>query len=174
MQQAKTDLWVLEAQAGNRKAFEQLYRTYHQPLLRFAYRLCSDEQLAHDAVQETWISLSKSLKSLKDPRGFRLWAYKTVRWRVVDQVRRRGAVAEELNEQTAEGSNPVDEQVATSDQLRAHIDRLPAQERQALALFYLDEMKLTEIAAILDVPVGTVKSRLNRARGRLRQQMSGD
>jgi len=171
---AKTDLLVLEAQAGNRKAFEGLYRHYNHALLRFAFRFCADEQLANDAVQEAWISLSKSLISLKDPRGFRIWAYKTVRWRVVDQVRRRGEPAEELSEETKVSEENGTAHLATSYQLKAHIARLPSEERHTLALFYLEEMKLNEIAAILEVPLGTVKSRLSRARGRLRDQMSGD
>ncbi len=178
MQQAKADLLVIEAQAGNRAAFERLYQQYNQALLRFAYRFCSDEHLARDAVQEAWLSLSKSLKTLKDPRGFRVWAYKTVRWRVVDQVRRRGLVdgvqTEPLCEDTAAGEGDGSSHLATLGQLKAHLEALPRDERQALALFYLEEMKLSEIAAILGVPLGTVKSRLNRARGRLRAQMTGD
>lgn len=177
MQQARSDLLVIEAQSGNRAAFEQLYRQYNAALLRFAYRFCSDEQLAHDSVQEAWITLSKSISSLKDPRGFRLWAYKTVRWRVVDQVRKHrnlgSAPPEELSEDI-HAAGGEETPLATSDQLKAHMAKLPEEERQTLALFYLEEMKLSEIAAILEVPVGTVKSRLNRARGRLREQMSGD
>ena len=178
MQQAKADLLVLEAQAGNRAAFEMLYRHYNKPLLRFAYRFCCDEQLAGDAVQEAWITLSKTLKSLKDPRGFRIWAYRTVRWRVVDQVRRRGTVdgvqTEPLSEDTAASEMGGSAHLATSDQLKTHLTKLPTEERHALALFYFEEMKLSEIAVILEVPIGTVKSRLNRARGKLREQMSGD
>lgn len=177
MQRAKEDLLVLEAQAGNRTAFENLYRHYNKSLLRFAYRFCADEQLALDAVQEAWITLSKTLKSLKDPRGFRVWAYKTVRWRVVDQLRRSGTgddQPEALNEDTAASEVGGSAHLATSGQLRAHLATLPTDERHALALFYFEEMKLSEIAVILEVPVGTVKSRLNRARSRLREQMSGD
>jgi len=174
LQQAKADLLVLEAQAGNREAFDGLYRHYNQALLRFAYRFCSDEQVACDAVQEAWISLSKSLFTLKDPRGFRVWAYKTVRWRVVDQVRRRGVPTEALCEEMTDGEVGGSTHLATAGQLHAHLARLPDDERSALALYYLEEMKLSEIAAVLDVPLGTIKSRLNRARGRLRKQMAGD
>jgi RNA polymerase sigma-70 factor, ECF subfamily len=178
LQQAKADLLVIEAQAGNQSAFAHLYRHYNAALLRFAYRFCADEQLAGDAVQEAWITLSKSLKTLKDPRGFRIWAYKTVRWRVVDQVRKGGALAhgrtEPLDEDIETGEMSATVHLATSSQLSGHLAKLPSDERQALALFYLEEMKLSEIAAILDVPIGTVKSRLNRARGRLREQMTGE
>lgn len=174
MQQAQLDLLVLEAQGGDEQAFGALYRHYNPGLQRFAYRFAGDEQLAKDAVQETWITLSKSLHTLKDPRGFQVWAFKTVRWRVVDQVRRRGAPTEELSEDMEGREVSAIVSLATSSQLRSHLDALPAEERSCLALFYLEELKLSEIAAVHGVPIGTVKSRLNRARKRLRSAMSGD
>lgn len=173
MHRAEEDLLVLKAQAGDSRAFGVLYGHCNPPLRRFAFRLCGDEQLAFDAVQEAWISLSSSLKKLEDPRAFRVWMYRTVRWRITDLVRKRGDVHQPLEE--AEVAS-VDEspELATSTQLGAHIRLLPDEERVTLVLFYLEEMKLTEIAAVLAVPVGTVKSRLFRAREHLRQQMSGE
>jgi len=175
LQQAKSDFLVLEAQSGNHRAFALLYKHHNAALLRFAYRLSSDEQLALDSVQEAWVSLSKSLRTLDDPRSFKAWAYKTVRWRVVDQVRRRGETTEELDEKTtiAAGSSLMAE-MATSGQLAAHIAQLPTTEGECIHLFYLEELSVAEIAHIQAVPAGTVKSRLNRARARLRQQFKGD
>lgn len=171
---SKEDLLVLSAQGGNMRAFELLYRLHDKALLRFAYRLSNDEALAHDAVQEAWITLSKTLSKLKDPRGFRVWAYKTVRWRITDQVRKRGVQHEPLDEQLNGVAAAAQDQTATPHQLRAHIDRLPADDKHTLTLFYLGELSLVEIAAVLDVPVGTVKSRLNRARNSLREKMAGE
>lgn len=164
----------MAAQGGNMRAFELLYRVYNKPLLRFAYRLSGDEALAHDALQEAWITLSKTLGKLKDPRGFRVWAYKTVRWRITDQVRKRGHVHEPLDEQLNSVAPEKHSEDVTSDQLRAHINRLPDDDRHTLTLFYLGELSLVEISAVLDIPVGTVKSRLNRARNSLREKMAGD
>jgi RNA polymerase sigma-70 factor (ECF subfamily) len=178
LQQAQIDLLVLEAQQGCEKAFTAIYRHYNIQLQHFAFRFCGDEQLAKDAVQETWITLSKTLKSLEDPRGFRVWAFKTVRWRVVDQVRRQkstgGKPTEHLSEDIDGGEVSATASLATSSQLKSHLDALPAEERTCVSLFYLQELKLSEIAAVMDVPIGTIKSRLNRARERLRSKMSGD
>ena len=170
---AKTDLLVIRAQQGEKRAFEALFHLYNRALKRFAYRLCSDQTLAADAVQEAWLTLSRALGRLDDPRGFRMWAYKTVRWRVVDGARKRKLAVTSLDEVTeiAVSSGEPD---ATSSQLAAHMAQLAVGDRQILALFYLDELKLTEIAGVLDVPMGTVKSRLNRAKARLRQQIEGD
>ncbi len=173
MDRAREDLLVLAAQGGDRQAFEQLFRAYSAPLGRFAYRLCGDEQLAFDAVQESWITLSKTLRTLNDPRGFRLWAYKTVRWRTMDQLRRRGRPAEPL-EDDLQHDEADQSEIATSDQLSRHMAGLPRAEKVALTLFSLEEMTLAEIAAIENVPGGTVKSRLRRARDRLRVRMTGD
>jgi len=174
LQQAKLDLLVLDAQQGCESAFTALYQQFNGQLLRFCFRFCGDEQLAKDAVQESWITLSRNLKRLEDPRKFRVWAFKTVRWRVVDLVRRRGAQPEALSEDMEETAAPAQGELATSGQLKAHLDALPKMERVCLSLFYLEDMKITEIAAVMEVPVGTVKSRLNRARERLRQNMIGD
>lgn len=171
MERAKEDLLVLAAQAGEAQAFDALYRAYNAPLRRFAYRLCGDEQAALDAVQEAWVTLSKSLRGLKDPRGFRLWAYKTARWRTMDQMRKK-QLTEPLDDELVEAD--TGSPIATSEQLARQLARLPRAEKAVLTLFYLDEMTIAEIAVVENVPVGTVKSRLNRARTRLRDQMTED
>lgn len=173
LNKAKEDLLVIAAQRGDTRAFEALFRAYNPALKRFAYRLCGDEQLAIDAVQEAWITLSKTLRRLRDPRGFRIWAYKTVRWRVTDMARKLPPKNEPLDSVPESAAVPASEPAATSDQLSALLKALPDSERQILALFYLEEMKITEIAAVLDVPVGTVKSRLNAARNHLREKQPG-
>ena len=171
---AHEDLLVMAAQDGDTRAFEVLFRVYNPALKRFAYRLCSDEQLAIDAVQEAWITLSKTLRRLRDPRGFRVWAYKTVRWRITDMARKLPPKSEPLDELPEDAAATLTrEPEATSDQLSALLKALPNSERQVLELFYLEEMKITEIAAVLDVPVGTVKSRLNTARTHLRDNQPG-
>lgn len=173
VKRAQEDLLVISAQMGDERAFEGLFKIHHPALLGFAYRLCGDQTLAADAVQDAWITLSKSLRKLKDPRGFRTWAYKTVRWRVVDRARRQKVQTTSL-EALGDVSDQSGEPDATPDQIAGRIGTLDPADRQLLALFYLDELKLSEIAGVLDVPLGTVKSRLNRARARLRQQNEGE
>lgn len=172
VERAQEDLLVIEAQGGNQRAFEALFRIHNAPLRRFAFRVCGDEQLALDAVQDAWITLSKTLRRLKDPRGFRVWAYKTVRWRVTDQARRQKMDNVLIHEDVE--SIPQASEFATRDQLGRHLDQLPEKEKNALVLFYLDGLQIQEIAAIEQVPVGTVKSRLSRARDRMRETMAGE
>lgn len=168
MNRAEEDLLVLAAQEGNERAFEYLFRHYHRRLVHFAAGLCRDRELASEAVQEAWIRIAKRIRRLEDPRAFRSWLYRAVRWQVLDKLKR-----------PREPLEPLDESVIASPQvagalehpvdLRSLIGQLPAPDRQALHLFYLDEMKIREIALVLEVPAGTIKSRLNRARNRLRE-----
>jgi RNA polymerase sigma-70 factor (ECF subfamily) len=170
MNQAEEDLLVISARAGNEEAFGFLFRHYHKPLLRFACKLGRDEQLAADAVQDAWIRIARTIRRLDDPRAFRSWIYRAVRWRVLDLLRKSRTVDVtqdgELPETAGDGGRADQVNVA---ELHGLLSRLPEIERQALHLFYLDEMKISEIAAVLEIPPGTVKSRLNRARGQLRE-----
>ncbi len=167
---AKEEKLVLAAQAGNDRAFEVLYRLYQPSLLRFAYRLCQDDTLARDAVQDAWMLTLRAMKQAFPPSAFRARVFKAVRWRTLDHIRRRGAAAaEELHEEHITDDMP--EAWATADQLRRLIRALPAGEGEALYLFYLEDLSIAEIALVQDVPQGTVKSRLSRARDRLKKEI---
>lgn len=170
MNRAEEDLLVISARAGSEKAFGFLFRYYHKPLLRFACKLGGDPQMAADAVQDAWIRIARTIRRLEDPRAFRSWIYRAVRWRVLDLLRKSRAVSMKWDGELPESADDggLVEQINAVD-LHDMMSRLPEVERQALHLFYLDEMKISEIAAVLEIPSGTVKSRLNRARGQLRE-----
>ncbi|PCJ50276.1 MAG: RNA polymerase subunit sigma-24 [Gammaproteobacteria bacterium] len=172
MFQAEEDLLVIAAQSGNLKAFNFLIIKYQKPLLRFAYKLSNDHELANDAVQDSWIKLTNNLRQLKDPRAFKSWIYRRVKWRVTDLLRQKTRHRERIGEELKDSCELVNKSSTENDsELLVVINQLPPTEKQIIYLFYLDEMKLSEIAAILDIPIGTVKSRLNRARNLLRQIM---
>lgn len=166
--QAELDALVLLAQDGSKHAWELLYEYHHPALLRFAYKLCTDQSQAKDAVQDCWVKAMSSLGRLNDPRAFRAWMYRAVKWRVLDGFRRqqtRQQAAVMLSAECEE-SDSIHKQ---SDDLGKWINGLPEDEREALYLFYQSDLSLSEISAVQSVPVGTVKSRLNRARNRLKE-----
>lgn len=174
MHQAKEDLLVLAAQNGNEQAFTFLCRHYHAGLLRFAYKLCGDEGMAHDGVQNAWVKLTKNLRTLKDPRAFKSWIFKTVRWSVFDLMRKSGRdnamIENEISLDTVvEPDNEPDDKL---ELLAQSLRQLPNIDRQVVHLFYLEEMKIREIAEVLQIAVGTVKSRLSRARNTLKVQIN--
>lgn len=161
MLKSQLDLLVISAQRGNKAAFTELIKHFHQPLLHYAIRLCGEHELAQDAVQETWISTTKKLRKLNDPKAFQCWLYKTLKWRITDAVRKKpqtDAITFDITSQATEVNN---------DDLSVFIAKLPLIEQEVIHLFYLAEFKIKDIADIQNVPTGTVKSRLNRARKQL-------
>lgn len=166
-------LLVVRAQGGCSASFGVLYRSYGPSLVRFAYKLSGNKQLAEDAVQDAWVTTARTLQKLEEPEGFRAWIFKAVRWRTLDYLRKKSFKDVPLeNAEDIAGGN-VDT-LATGGQIQALISQLPAIEQQAIHLFYIEELSLTEISEIISVPVGTLKSRLNRARGRLQAMAKGD
>jgi len=173
MQKAKEDLLVIAAQQGNERAFAFLFKYYQPPLLRFVYKLCNDQQLSHDAIQNAWIQLARNIRKLEDPRAFKSWVFKTTRWCVYELMRKS------KREENVFDTEVCPEEVATPetgkalqiDNLIELINQLPEIDKEAIYLFYYEDMKINEISQILGIPSGTIKSRLNRARKTLHQQM---
>ncbi len=165
---------MLKAQAGSDKAFGMLYRGYHASLVRFSYCFCRNEQLALDAVQDAWITIARTLDALNEPSMFRARVFQAVRWRTIDLIRKRETSMISFEDDMLGVSTVENSRWATTGQIATLIGKLPDIEQQAIHLFYLEDMKLNEISAVLDVPIGTLKSRLNRARLRLREIMEGE
>lgn len=162
----------MAAQDGDKRALAMLYRHYYRPLLRYAYRVCGTSELAQEALQEAWIRAMRNLKRLEDPRAFRSWLYSLVRWSAIDMLRaakRRPEESQEFEGWAPPMSGNNEDDVG---ELRLAIARLPAIEKQIIHLFYLDELQVREIASVLGIAAGTVKSRLNRARALLKDRFN--
>lgn len=171
MLQAQMDLLVLEAQSGNIKAFECLVEHFQPMLTKFARGLDPSHALADDAVQETWLSVSKKLCTLKDPRAFKSWLFRTLRWRVIDLARsakfNRSSLdqVDELNNESL--LVPLDEKELEWRELNTAIIQLEPTEQAVIYLYYMADLSIKEASLVLEIPEGTVKSRLNRARNQL-------
>lgn len=165
MHQAKEDLLVIAAQQGNDQAFAFLCKHYQAGLLRFGYKLCGDHQLVQDALQNAWIKIAKKLHILEDPRAFKSWVFRAMRWATYDLMRKSLRENELLEPEAIEDVvAPTIEQDSLTEDLLGLIEQLPDIDKQAIYLFYLEEMKISDIANVLQIPAGTVKSRLNRSR----------
>lgn len=162
----KEERLILAAQAGDVRAFDILYRLYQPSLLRFAYRISQSHSTAVDAVQDAWVQTLRSMSDAYPASSFRARIFKAVRWRTLDYLRRNARLHEELDEEViAANTNEV---WATTDQMKSLLNALPEEEGEAVYLFYLEELHVAEVALIQNVPSGTVKSRLSRARTRLK------
>ena len=159
----------------NRIAAEELL-AQRSWIERLARGLVRDPGAADDIVQDAWMSIVRGLGRLDDPARFRAWAYRIVKNKCADWVRRRvvrRTAADEIRETTLEASDQASTDVESDDvgRLREAMSAMPDEQRAILSLHYLDAMGLAEIASVLGVPLGTVKSRLHHARNKLKQTL---
>lgn len=167
---------VAAAKSGERRAFAMLAQRWNGKLIAHAWRLTGDVDAARDATQAAWADIVRGLGRLRDERAFAAWAYRVVSRRCAEQV--GSAVrGRRLTESLATVPEPrVADPAEALDRrrLRAAIDALPPDQRSAIALFYLEEMSVAEVAVALAVPIGTVKTRLMHARAKLRRALEGE
>jgi len=156
---------VERAQGGDRDAYEQLARGAARRLFLVASRILRDADAAEDAVQQTLVAMWRDLPSLRDPDRFDAWTYRmVVRYCRSEQRRHRqtGPTVVDLSETLAAARDDIAE-VALRDQLRGAFDALSHDHRVVVVLHHLVGLPIGEIAEILDVPYGTVGSRLHHA-----------
>lgn len=161
------------ARAGDRPSFEALGRRWEKRLLAHAWRLTGDLELARDVAQDAWADITRRIRSLDDTAAFHAWAFRIVTRRAADAIGRNRRKRAGLTAFAAEpcedhGTSERLDAAASAPSIAAALERLPAEQRAAIALFYLEDMSVAEIAAALDVPAGTVKTRLMTARDKLR------
>lgn len=155
----------LRCQGGERAAWEELVVEFERPLLYYLRRLGASEADGLQILQDTWIEVLGSLASLSDPLRLAPWLY-TVTRRVAFRSLRRPA-PEPVGDALPDAPDPhAPFEAALDDAAAVHwgLARLPDLQREALTLFFLRDLSLADMADVLDVPVGTVKSRLHHAR----------
>ncbi len=168
------ELLVLQCQEGDGEAMKVLIARWHPRLGRLAWRLTGERDAAQDIVQDAWLAIVRGLRRLDDPARFRSWAYRIVTNKCADWTRRRvvqRSAAEDLRAAAVSGSGSSSSDAESTDpviRIRDALAKLPSEQRAVLSLHYLDGIGVAEIARTLDVPEGTVKSRLYHARSRLK------
>ncbi|HYI49691.1 MAG TPA: sigma-70 family RNA polymerase sigma factor [Allosphingosinicella sp.] len=168
---------VASARIGDRKAFRLLVERWHGRLLAHAWRLLGNTEEAREAVQDGWAEIVPGLKRLADTRAFPAWAYRIVSRRcakLVGQAHRRRRLDAAVAAEPAEAAAPGETAGGDIERLRRAIASLPAEQRATVSLFHLEEMSVAEVAVALDVPAGTVKTRLMHARRKLRAALEGE
>ncbi|MEO8670310.1 MAG: RNA polymerase sigma factor [Tahibacter sp.] len=170
---------VAAAIAGDRLALRRLVARWQPRLWRHAWRVLGDADRAKDMVQDAWMDIVKGLHRLDDVVAFPAWAYRIVTRRCQRAFNAAGR-AREIAETDAQEYVPesadhdAGEIAAELSIVMEAIARLPAAQRAAMALFYLEEFSVAEIAIATDVPPGTVKTRLLHARRKVRAILNGE
>lgn len=154
--------------------FEEIVNAYYEPLYRFAFSLTHEEADARDYTQETFAQLSRKAGQIEDKSKIKSWLFTTLYRSFVDSHRRRvrfpqvetEGVLDQMPARSADAGEQLDaEAVMKALQMVPEVFRVP------LTLFYLDQHSYLEIAGILNVPVGTIMSRISRGRAALRELM---
>lgn len=166
------------ARAGDRAALTRLAARWSPKLVRHAFRLTGDIEMAREASQDGWADIVSGLPRLTDAALFPAWAFRIVSRRCADairraQSRRKIAAGLALEPQSQNTAHEAIEASADAAPLRRAMAALPPEQRAAIALFYLEDLSVAEIAAALSTPVGTVKTRLMHARRKLREALEG-
>ena len=167
---------VARAQSGNRNAYSELVRNHAQGVLNVVYRMCGDMQVAEDAAQETFIQAWLQLPSYRPRSSFRNWLYRIAVNTAIDMLRKDKRIlpgAVEDMSLSDPGPDP-EAMVASSERtamVQAAVLALPDASRAVLVLREYEDLSYQEIAEALDIPVGTVMSRLNYARKLLKEKL---
>jgi len=167
------------ARTGDRRAMARLAERWHPRLVAHARRLTGEQQLAADAAQDAWTDILRSLGSLDDAAAFPAWAFRIVSRRCARTIRsrqrRRAGTQAWASENETRGPDSTDPG-SDSDlaRVRSAMAELPTDQRAAMGLFYLEGLRINEIAAALDTPPGTIKTRLMHARNKLRALLQGE
>lgn len=162
------------AQQGDRQAFTELVIRHQDSIVSMTYHMCGDLRLAEDAAQEAFVRIWQNLNSYKPKYAFRSWLYRISANAALDSLRRNRPTTE-LDSLSLADPGATLEQQAEENQRVGHVRRAIAQLsdplRVVLILREYQELTYQEIADALEIPVGTVMSRLNTARVQLRHEL---
>ena len=177
------ELLLRKAQSGDPEAFEQLVSPLEQLIWRVCWHYTGNREAAEDCGQEAMIRIWRNLGSYRGECALESWAYRIAANCCMDWLRKkkrdRSVSIEPLKEQgfdPADSSPGTEEQVVSADEhqrLREAVALLPEDQREALVMTQLEKIPYEEAARLLEVSEGTVKSRVNRAKARLKEILSG-
>jgi len=171
------EVLVVKCQAGDKNAFDELIGRWQKRLWHYAFKVTGSESAAWDIVQETWYGIIKGIRKLEEVDVFPQWVFRIANNKCADWLRKqhlRSRLNNELAKQAQRESDKKQDRSEKSESLRAAIERLSHDRRALLTLRYYEGFDIGQIAEILNVPEGTVKSRLHRTVNELRQLVERD
>lgn len=166
---------IVASLRGDRSAFGALVLRHRELALSVAYRMCGDRSLAEDVAQETFVRAWKKLDTFRLDGNWRGWICRIATNLTIDALRRQDPTVDIAQVSPPSPDGQPEKSVLEAERasaVRAAILKLPIQVRSALVLREYEGLSYAEIAEALDVPLGTVKSRLNDARRRLAQELT--
>lgn len=181
------DMLIRRAQGGDRSAFDVLVSRYEIKAFQYAFRLTRNTEEAADVVSDAFIRVYNALGTFKGQSSFSTWMYRILTNCFLDIRKKvRPTSPLEVASQTGEGEierqiedlrptpHEESERVEREERVERAINRLPEYQRAMIVMYHVEMLTYEEIAGALDLPIGTVKSRLNRARLSLRDFLTKD
>jgi RNA polymerase sigma-70 factor (ECF subfamily) len=166
---------IAAAQAGDRRALDELLAHYEERIYRFGLRMCGDEESAREVLQETMLAAFRNLPGFRGQASLSTWLFQIARSFCIKE--RRGVrPTAPLDDELADRAPAPDAQVQArriGEALAAAIAALPAEQREVLVLRDVEGLSAQEAAVVVGVEVGALKSRLHRARMALRGRLAG-
>lgn len=173
---SRQDEWLaIRCQLGEPEAFDEQIDRWQGPLWTYVRRLAGEDEAGREVLQDAWVRILRGFPRLRDGSRLRPWLFGIARRALMDRLRVRYAAPTEVEETEVRETAVEPPSRDREEDLRAlerGLGRLPLAEREVLTLFYLEELSLAEVAETLQLPVGTVKSRLFRARQALRRELT--
>lgn len=167
-----TEWLVLGCKEGDKKAFNILVKQWHPRIMKQAYWYCKDRLAAKDIAQETWTSVVKGINTIHDPARFSTWLNQIVYHKSIDWIRKTQKIRALNKTEVKEALYDInDDEGDDVKKMMFHLKQISEDQKIILTLFYLQQHNLIEIAEILSIPVGTVKSRLFNARETLKKKL---
>lgn len=167
---------VVAALGGDAEAFAMLVARYDRAVYHLAFRTLHDAEEARDVAQESFFKAYRSLRTFRPGAKFSTWIFAIAYHACCDRLNRRKRYSnDELPERADPNPGPEHRAIALDEaqRLRSAIDALPEKYRSVITLYHLQGRQYDEIAQVLDLPMGTVKTRLFRAKEQLRRMLQG-
>lgn len=176
---------IKQVKKGDQAAFEEIVVFYQDKVFQICFRMIGNRHEAEDLAQEAFIRAYINIHSYDDKRKFSTWLFRIATNVTIDRIRKKkpdyfldaevkGTEGLDMYSQLAK-EQPLPEEEVESLELRSYIQQqimsLPVKYRSVIALRFVDELSLAEISEVLDIPIGTVKTRIHRGREALRKKL---
>jgi RNA polymerase sigma-70 factor, ECF subfamily len=183
------NILIEKAQQGDRNALNELVRKYQERAYQFAFRLTRNTDEASDVVSDAFVRVNNAIKNFKGNSAFSTWLYRIVTNCYLDQRKKERnkqtvSLDSSLQQDDEDVTREIEDKGRTPDELvernyreallHKALNQIPEFQKAMIIMFHAEQLSYEEIAEALDLPLGTVKSRLNRARISLREILAED
>jgi RNA polymerase sigma-70 factor (ECF subfamily) len=165
VEQLVDEILVMDAQDGKTRAMEMLVSRWQKRLWQYAYRLTGSAEGAWEVTQESWLGIIKGLRKLHEPASFKAWAYRITTNKSIDWVRKRRADKQISIEEIQDHQQQEKKDTGVKELL----GKLNMRKRAVISLYFFEQLGISEISIALNIPKGTVKSRLHKAKKELKE-----